>query len=243
MDNVFLGYACDIIADTDKGLTGSEIIKYCRQYSLKYDVAIPVYEVDMLRMTSKPQIPNKRTALYKNLVEFNEKQQVEILNNLCSLPRFNNNEEVKELKVKLNQKYSDSTSNYELDYKEIEETKGCLTKYRASLKLYEEALEKYEKGIYQRNVLDDMRLALESLIKEILNNNKSLENQISELGLALKNKNVSNEIRNLFNKVIDYYSTYQNSYVKHNDFVKSNEIEFIISQTNSMIKFLTENFK
>lgn len=47
----------------------------------------------------------------------------------------------------------------------------------------------------------------------------------------------------LFNKVIDYYSTYQNSYVKHNDFVKLNEMEFIISQTNSMIKFLVENFK
>ncbi len=243
MDKVFLEYACDIIADTSNGLTGTEIIKYCRQYSLKYDVEIPVHDTEMLKTTYKPQVPNKRTALYRNLIVFSKEQQIEILNDLCNLPKFSMNDEIKEIQIKLKQKYSDSTSSYKLDHKEIEETKGCLTRYKTSLKLYEEALEKYEKGIYQRNVLDDMRLALESLIKEILNNNKSLENQISELGLALKSKDVSNEIRNLFNKVIDYYSTYQNSYVKHNDSVKLNEMEFIISQTNSMIKFLIENFK
>ncbi len=27
MDNAFLGYACDVLADTGKGLTGSEIVK------------------------------------------------------------------------------------------------------------------------------------------------------------------------------------------------------------------------
>lgn len=37
MDYVFLGYACDILADTNNGLTGSEIIKYCSRYALKYD--------------------------------------------------------------------------------------------------------------------------------------------------------------------------------------------------------------
>lgn len=160
-------------------------------------------------MTYKPQVPNKRTALYRNLIAFNEKQQVEILSDLCNLPKFNTNDNVKELQIKLKLKYPDSTSGYKLDHKEIKETKECLARYKTSLKLYEEALEKYKKGIYQRNVLDDMRLALESLIKEILN----------------------------------YYSTYQNSYVKHNDSVKLSEMEFIISQTNSMINFLIENFK
>lgn len=88
-----------------------------------------------------------------------------------------------------------------------------------------------------------MRLSLETLIKELLNNNKSLENQTSDLGKLLKDKNVSNEIRNLFQTLLDYYSKYQNNYVKHNDAIKSNEMELIINQTNIMIQFLVKNLK
>ncbi len=243
MDYVFLGYACDILADTNNGLTGSEIIKYCSRYALKYDVIIPVNSIEMLKTTYKPQIPNKRTALLKNISVFNEKQQVIILNELCDLPKFNNNEDVKTLKIKLNRKYSNNVSSDTLNEEQIQETEKCLNNYEKSLKIYKEALEKYHEGIYQRNVLDDMRLSLETLIKELLNNNKSLENQTSDLGKLLKDKNVSNEIRNLFQTLLDYYSKYQNNYVKHNDAIKSNEMELIINQTNIMIQFLVKNLK
>ena len=106
------------------------------------------------------------------------------------------------------------------------------------MKLYTEALEKFKNGIYERNVLDDMRLSLELLVKELLNSNKTLENQIAPLGELLKNKGVNPEVRNSFNKMIDFYTKYQNNYVKHNDLVNQNEMEWIISQTSGMINFL-----
>ena len=49
----------------------------------------------MLKTTYKPSIPNKRTALFQNLVAFNEEQQIVILNDLCALPRFKDNENIR----------------------------------------------------------------------------------------------------------------------------------------------------
>lgn len=53
-----------------------------------------------------------------------------------------------------------------------------------------------------------------------------------------KQKNVSKEINNLFEKILKYYENYKNQNIKHNDNVKENEIELIISQTNTIMQFL-----
>ena len=188
----------------------------------------------MLKTTYKPNIPNKRTALLKNLLAFNEEQQIVILNDLCDLPKFKDNEDVKDLKLKINKRFSKTS----LDDSIIVETQNSLNKFKKPLKLYTEALEKFKNGIYERNVLDDMRLSLELLVKELLNSNKTLENQIAPLGELLKNKGVNPEVSNSFNKMIDFYTKYQNNYVKHNDLVNQNEMEWIISQTSGMINFL-----
>jgi hypothetical protein len=42
--------------------------------------------------------------------------------------------------------------------------------------------------VFLRNVLDDMRLSLELLLKAVLGNDKSLENQIPQLGGFIKEK-------------------------------------------------------
>ena len=39
-------------------------------------------------------------------------------------------------------------------------------------------------------------------------------------------------------KIIDYYTKYQNSHVKHNDAVNINEIEYVIELTSVIMKFL-----
>lgn len=57
-----------------------------------------------------------------------------------------------------------------------------------------------------------------------------------------KQKNVSKEINNLFEKILKYYEDYQNQYIKHNDNVKENEFELIISQTNTIMQFLIKTF-
>ncbi len=42
----------------------------------------------------------------------------------------------------------------------------------------------------------------------------------------------------MFLKLIDYFSKYQNTYVKHNDNVSENEVEIIIEMASAFMKFL-----
>ena len=81
-------------------------------------------------------------------------------------------------------------------------------------------------------------MAFELLIKDLLGNNKSLENQISEIGSVLKTSGASVELRNMVQLVIKYYIDFQNNHVKHNDAVNGNEIEYIIELTSVVMKFL-----
>ncbi len=57
-----------------------------------------------------------------------------------------------------------------------------LVDYPESAGLYQSALNKLNENRNERNILDDLRLSLELLLKSLLNNNKSLENQLNELG-------------------------------------------------------------
>lgn len=241
MDNAFLGYASDILADTDNGLTGMEIIRYCNRYAVDYNIKIPVDNTEMFKSTYRPHVPNKRTALLRNLLAFNKEQQFKIIDSLCELPKLKDQELVKELKVKLITRFPELNIKNEDFEKKIAITTQDLKKYSKCLAPWNSALEKYHSGVYERNLLDDMRLALEILLKEILRNDKSLENQISFVGTALKERNISPEINTLFVKLIDFYSKYQNNYVKHNDAVKSNEIDLIMNQTIIIMDFLTKN--
>ena len=65
---------------------------------------------------------------------------------------------------------------------------------------------------------------------------KSLENQLAEIGKYQKDKGLSTEFINMFNKLLDYYSKYQNNYVKHNDAVKHSEIDFVIHLTTLFMR-------
>ena len=128
-----------------------------------------------------------------------------------------------------------------VDSLSVEQVKNLLKNYSGSYKLYVSAINKYEKREFPRNVLDDLRLSLEILLKELFNNKKSLENQLSEIGNYQKSRGATNEITNLFQKLIEYYAKYQNNNVKHNDNVKENEIAFIIELTNTFLKYLLKN--
>ena len=121
----------------------------------------------------------------------------------------------------------------------INDTQNLLRNYPKAENLFNSALEKYNKNIYERNLLDDMRLALELFLKNVLNNNKSLENQKSEIGTYQKNNNASPELSNMFIKLVDYYAKYHNSNIKHNDNIKKNEIGFIINLTSSFIMYFS----
>ena len=114
-----------------------------------------------------------------------------------------------------------------------------LSKYPDSAKLYQSALDKLNENRFDRNLLDDLRLSLETLLKSILKNNKSLEKQTSDLGVFLKKENGSSkECNNMFIALIAYFTKYQNTYIKHNDKVKSEEVDLIINLTSSFMVYI-----
>jgi hypothetical protein len=126
-----------------------------------------------------------------------------------------------------------------LDKELVENILERTGQYPTVTKNFVSALEKYQtKKIYERNLLDDLRLALELLLKKILKNEKSLENQKEALGKYLKEKGVPPEVGNMYQMLLGYYSQYQNNYVKHDDKVNPAEVEFMIYLTGTFMRFL-----
>ena len=232
----FVSYVADILGDTNSGLSGPNIIKLTAAYAVEYEVDIP-----------HPSYPfeawNKRTALYENLMAFSGQQRYRIIKELCKHHSFGQelNKERKQLKIRLLTRYShlapDNESS-EINETLIEETRHWLDDYPDALTLYNEALVKYKGQVFHRNLIDDLRLPLEKLLHTIFINEKSLENQIRFVGNYIKESGGSKELANMFEKLIDYYTKYQNSYVKHDDAVIEEEIEFIFEITSSFMKHL-----
>jgi len=118
------------------------------------------------------------------------------------------------------------------------EVRHWLSDFPSVHKIFDEALQKHNNGVFTRNALDDLRLSLEELLRQLLNNDKSLENQISLVGRYIKDRKGSSELANMFEKLIDYYSKYQNTYVKHDDAVPTTEVDFILEISSSFMKHL-----
>lgn len=100
----FVSYASGILADTNNGLTGTQIVKYCNSYAVDFGIDIPITSPSFGKFGRI--VPNKRTALYNNLCAFNGKQQFVIIKELSELPLFENNSTVVELRRRLFERYS-----------------------------------------------------------------------------------------------------------------------------------------
>lgn len=172
---------------------------------------------------------NRAYALYGELIPEIEAQREEIANYSGLIIR-NSNAILSLLKRQLVKE----TDNFEAGIMPL--TYANLAICPAAQAVYKSGITKYAEKKYDRNVLDDMRLALELYVKQLLGNNKSLENQTADLGAKLSGYHA--ELRNLIVKTVDYLCKYQNHYVKHNDAVNPEEIDYIIEQTSATINFL-----
>ena len=231
LDNSFLVFAANILADTNQGLSGAKIVEYFNSYSIDYGKVIPfeTYPFDA---------PNKRTAFIENIKCFSAKEQFRIIKDLYNLSLFTQNEQVYNLRNTLFTRYGNLATERLSDTEVIQQTKHWLVCYPEALKQYERALTKYESEIFDRNALDDIRLAFELLVKDLLGNDKSLENQISGICSLMQSFSVSKELTNMIQPIIKYYTDFQNHHVKHNDSVNKNEMEYVIELTSVIMKFL-----
>jgi hypothetical protein len=232
----FLTHAADVLGETDLGLSAADIGRAMCAYAIDYGVEVP--------HTRTPfEAPNKRTALLENLTSFTPQQQYQILLNLCEHPtvRERNSQAARKLKLQLMAKYghlgSESLGS-EVNQALIEQTQHWLIACPAALELYQQALQKYEGRLFARNLLDDLRLALEALLRDLLENSRTLENQVADVGRFVKRHGGSPELANMFMKLVDYYGKYQNTYIKHHSAVIEEEIEYFFEITSAYMKHL-----
>lgn len=138
-----------------------------------------------------------------------------------------------------NGSYDIYPSNIEfLDKPLVTEVLNWLNDFPDAKKNFSKALKTERIDANYRNIIDDLRISLELFLKQILKNNKSLEKQNSYIGEYLKNNNVSIEISNIYIKLMDYYTKYNNHHAKHDDSVIEIEIDYLIYLTSSFIRFI-----
>ena len=108
------------------------------------------------------------------------------------------------------------------------------------MKLLQEAKLKYENSLFDRNVLDDMRLAFELLVKDLFGKKSSLENQKSIIAKGLESSGASSGLINLFMTLYSVYLSYQNENVKHDDLVNKADVKFVIDITILMMDYFVK---
>lgn len=238
IEDIFVNHAAGILADTELGLTGPMIAKLCVAYSIDAKVQIPHSSYPFAN-----DIPNKRIALIQNILAFPPKWKYKIIKELCDDPKLKEKQpaQAETLKLQLLRDYShfdEKCASENLNNALVKETQHWLSVFPKSLDLYNQALSKYQHRIFTRNLLDDLRLSLETLLQRVFQNQKSLENQKSLIGKYIEDRGGSTEIVNMLVKLFDYYANYQNTYVKHDSAVVDEEVEFVVEITSCFMRHL-----
>lgn len=105
-------------------------------------------------------------------------------------------------------------------------------------KCYDDALGKMIEAKYDRNNLDDIRLALELYLKEVLGNDKPLEKQSSSLKEFYEQKKVSSELISTHTQSLHNLCNFFNNHAKHDYNVKREEVDSAIGYANQIMKSL-----
>lgn len=128
-----------------------------------------------------------------------------------------------------------------LDEELINKNLDWLQNYPEIVKDFETALQIYlskDKKKY-RNLLDNLRFSLEQLLKKILNNNKSIENQQDALTKWLVSKKANQQIIDMYIQLLfGPYNLYQNNAVKHKSGFSEEDIEFMIYITATFMRLI-----
>jgi hypothetical protein len=126
----------------------------------------------------------------------------------------------------------------ELDVALVEEPMEWLARYPKVAEQFGQALRivlANDEDNY-RGALDNLRWALEQLLKAVLSNHKSLEKQSEFLLPWLKARGVHAEVRSMYRDLLLRFANYQNDAVKHGDKWQPIELEFMIYTTGALMR-------
>jgi hypothetical protein len=115
-----------------------------------------------------------------------------------------------------------------------------LSDYPKALTAFENALIQSSDSAKQREVLDSLRVSLESLLKQLLGNRRSLENNKENLLKWMDERGTNTETRQMMSQLFQSYCNYQNNHVKHDDSWQPVEVDFILYLTATFIHLLAE---
>lgn len=148
---------------------------------------------------------------------------------------FYSSEEVqKEVTTFLNRYYAQTPE----EHAPIQRTISLIPNLSNHRNLLESALSSYNRGEY-RHSLDDLRLCIELMMRDLLGNEKSLENQKQLLGTYLKDRGVSTEIRNMLIASLDSFCKYSNEHVKHKTDITRIDLQPVLAWANMLLEQLT----
>ena len=133
--------------------------------------------------------------------------------------------------------YSESENDTTVinELREIRESLPVSSKVR---KCYNDALNKMIAAQYNRNCLDDIRLALELYLKEVLNNQNPLEKQNTALKDYLKRRGMSSELINVQTQSLSNLCHFFNNHTKHDYNVKREEVDTVVGFSNQIMRGL-----
>jgi len=131
-------------------------------YAIEWGVDIPhaTYPFSM-------HVSNKRKALFDNLMAFSETQRYRVLRALCEHQAIQKLDQVQKLRLTLIARFghlAGEALGSEIDQALVERTEHWLGPFSDALSQYDQAIQKHASGVFLRNVLDDLRLALELLL-------------------------------------------------------------------------------
>lgn len=92
-----------------------------------------------------------------------------------------------------------------------------------------------------RNLLDNLRFAVEQLLRNVLQNQKSLENQKEPLLQWMKSEGLHSNVVGMYHDLLfKHFAIYQNDAVKHGERYSVQEIEFMIYLTGTFMRLLLQ---
>jgi hypothetical protein len=129
-----------------------------------------------------------------------------------------------------------------LDEMAVESNLVWLSKFPQVLKPFEAALKCYmaKDPNQYRNMLDNLRFTLEEMLRAVLGNQKSLENQKEEFLRWLNEHDIHNRIGKMYHTLLFAgFADYQNEAVKHQeDAYTPAEVEFVLYMTGTFLRLI-----
>ena len=211
---------------------------------------------DILKNTRTYEFNFSNTSLYSTLNQLSREetllQFLEAMECILNFAKTEKDENIllhfndiaclsnKNVRLRYDDKYRFYPCGVEIfDEKLINDVLEFLQPYVDAHKELSEALQTFLEKSY-RNAVDKTRLALEIFLRELLNNDKTLENQKEELNKYLGN-DVHQNIKSMFLQILDFYTKFNNNEAKHNSGNFSEcEVEFLFYLVGNFIRLFMQ---